>query len=68
VKISVKLSREKEVKEVNLEEGSLVLDLLKKLKLKPDTIIVLKNNLPIPVDDQLKDKQILSIIMVSSGG
>ena len=68
VNISVNLSRKKKIKEVNLEEGSTVLDLLKKLKLKPDTIIVLNNNLPIPVDDVLKDKQKLTIIMVSSGG
>ena len=68
VKISVKLSRKNEIKEVNLKKGSTVLDLLKKLKLKPDTIIVMDNNLPIPVDDVLKDKQNLSIIQVSSGG
>jgi sulfur carrier protein ThiS len=68
VKISVKLSRKKEIKEVNLEKGSTVLDLLKQLKLKPDTIIVMNNNLPIPVDDVLEDNQNLSIIQVSSGG
>ena len=68
MKISVKLSRKNEIKKVNLEEGSTVLDLLKKLKLKPDTIIVMNNNLPIPDDDILEDKQKLTIIMVSSGG
>jgi len=68
VKISVKLSRKNEIKKVNLEEGSTVLDLLKKLNLKPDTIIVMNNNLPIPDDDILEDKQKLTIIMVSSGG
>ena len=68
MKISVELSREKEKKEICLENGSTVMDLLKKLKLKPDTIIVMNNNMPIPVDDVLKDKQNLSIILVSSGG
>jgi sulfur carrier protein ThiS len=68
VKISVKLSREKETKEIDLKDGSTVMDLLKKLNLKPDTLIVLNNDLPIPVDDVLKDKQNLSIILVSSGG
>ena len=68
MKIRVKLSRKKEIKEINLEKGSTVLDLLKHLKLKPDTIIVMNNNLPIPVDDVLEDKQNLSIIQVSSGG
>ncbi len=68
VKISVKLLRTKQIEEVNLEKGSTVLDLLKKLKLKPDTIIVMDNNLPIPIDDVLEDKQNLCIIQVSSGG
>jgi len=68
VKISVKLSRTKEIKVIDLKEGSTVLDLLKKINLKPDTIIVMKKNSPIPIDDVLKDKQSLSIIMVSSGG
>ena len=68
VKISVKLSREKKIKVINLEEGSIVLDLLRKLKLKPDTVIVLDNNMPIPNDDILQDKQNLSILIVSSGG
>ena len=68
VKISVKLSREKKIKVINLEEGSIVLDLLRKLKLKPDTVIVSDNNMPIPDDDILQDKQNLSILIVSSGG
>jgi len=68
VKVSVKISRDKETKEIDLKDGSTVMDLLKKLNLKPDTLIVINNNLPIPVDDELKDKQNLSIILVSSGG
>jgi sulfur carrier protein ThiS len=68
VKISIKLSREKDTKEIDLKDGSTVMDLLKELNLKPDTLIVLNNDLPIPVDEELKDKQNLSIILVSSGG
>ena len=68
MKISVKISREKETKEIDLKDGSTVIDLLKKLNLKPDTLIVLNNDLPIPIDDVLKDKQNLSIVLVSSGG
>ena len=68
MKISVKILRTKQIKEVDLEKGATVFDLLKKLKLKPDTIIVMDNNLPIPVDDVLEDKQNLCIIQVSSGG
>ena len=68
MKISIKLSREKDTKEIDLKDGSTVMNLLKELNLKPDTLIVLNNDLPIPVDEELKDKQNLSIILVSSGG
>ena len=68
MKIRVKLSREKEIKEISLEDGSTVLDLLTKLDLKPDIIIVMDDNIPIPIDDKLTDNQNLSIIIVSSGG
>ena len=68
MKISVKLSREKDKKEIDLKEGSTVMDLLKKLSLKPDTLIVISNDKPIPVDEILRDKQNLSIVLVSSGG
>ena len=68
MKIKVKLSRTNEVKEINLETESTVGDLLKKIDLKPDTLIVISKNTPIPIDDILKDRQDLEIIQVSSGG
>ena len=53
---------------INLEKGSTVEHLLKKIKIKPDTIIVMSNNKPIPIDDILKNNQELTIIQVASGG
>jgi len=68
VKITVKLSRAKETKEIQLETESTVNDLLKKMNLKPDTLIVMSDNVPIPIDNALKDGQEVTIIQVSSGG
>jgi sulfur carrier protein ThiS len=68
LKIKVKISRTNEIKEVNLDNGALVQSLLKKINLKPDTIIVLSNNKPIPIDDELTDGDDLTILQVSSGG
>jgi sulfur carrier protein ThiS len=68
LKIKVKISRTNEIKEVNLENGASVLSLLKKINLKPDTIIVLNNNKPIPIDDELTNGEELTILQVSSGG
>jgi sulfur carrier protein ThiS len=55
-------------KDVEINKDSTVFDLLKKIKVKPDTVIVLKNNTPVPVDDILSDVKELRIIQVASGG
>ena len=68
MKIKVKLSRISEKKELKLEAESTVEDLLKKIDLKPDTLIVMNKGTPIPIDNILKDGQELTIIQVSSGG
>jgi len=68
VKIRVKLARTNKLEEITLENGSTILELLKKMNLKPDTLIVMNNNRPVPIDDTLKDNQELTIIQVSSGG
>jgi len=66
--ITVNLTRTNEVKEVEINKGSTILDLLKKIDIKPDTVIVLEKNKPLPIDDDLTDNQKLTIIQVSSGG
>jgi len=68
VKIKVKLSRINKTKEVNLEKGSTIEDLLRKINLKPDTLIVMNKDKPVPIDDTLNDGQELTIIQVASGG
>ena len=68
MKIKVKLSRINKTKEVNLEKGSTIEDLLRKINLKPDTLIVMNKDKPVPIDDTLNDGQELTIIQVSSGG
>ena len=68
LKIRVKLSRTKEIKKIDLKTGSTVGELLQKIRIKPDTIIVMSGDTLIPVDDVLNDGQELTIIQVSSGG
>ena len=68
MKIKVNILRKKETKQLNLGNGATVDDVLNKLSFKPDTIIVMSNNLPIPIDNVLEDGQELTIIQVSSGG
>ena len=66
--IRVNISRSDNIKEIRVKKDSTILDLLNKLDLKPDTIIVMRDNIPIPIDGILNSDQELSIIQVSSGG
>ena len=48
--IQVNISRSNKTKKINLKKGSKIFDLLKKIDIKPDTAIIMKDNRPIPID------------------
>ena len=66
--IIVKLSRSNTEKQITIEEKSTVSEVLKKVDLKPDTVIVMSDDKPIPITEKLIDGQKLTILQVSSGG
>jgi sulfur carrier protein ThiS len=68
VKVTVKLSRNNETKNIQLGNGSDLEDVLKKLNLKPDTVIIMNDNKPVPIDEEIKDGEEFTILQVSSGG
>ena len=68
MKIKIKLSRTNETKELTTEKGTTINDVLKKIDLKPDTVIVMENDKPLPIDDEVSEGQELTILQVSSGG
>jgi len=68
LKVKIELYRTKEKKEFEVKKGLMISDLLKKINLKPDTIIVMRNNMPVPIDEKLEENQDLKILQVSSGG
>jgi sulfur carrier protein ThiS len=68
VNITIKISRTNEIKTINLTPGSTVQDVLTKINMKPDTLIVINKNSPIPIDQELKNGEELTILQVSSGG
>jgi|YelNatPaOPRAMG01_1025707.scaffolds.fasta_scaffold09346_8 sulfur carrier protein ThiS len=55
-------------KEMTLEEDAVVFDLLKRLDLRPDSWIVIRNGKAIPEDTPLKDGDSLRLLSVISGG
>ncbi len=68
MKITIKISRNNEIKTIDLEKGSKIQDVLTKINMKPDTLIVMNKNKPIPIDDEVKERDELTILQVSSGG
>jgi len=55
-------------KKIKLNEGSVVLDLLKKAKINPETVLVMRKKELISEKDILRDKDILETVKVVSGG
>jgi len=68
MKIRVKLIPQNTYQEIDIKEGSTIIDLLRIIHRRPDSVIVLKNKTPLPIDDIIPEDQELSIIQVASGG
>ena len=51
MKIKVKILPDNSTREIDIKPGSKVYDILKEIKIKPDSVIILRNDTPIPVDD-----------------
>lgn len=67
VKITL-LPQKNNVQEIELNEGSTGLDLLEKLNLAFDAHIITRDDSPIALDEELKEKDEIGIIKVVSGG
>jgi sulfur carrier protein ThiS len=68
MKIIVKILPRNVMQEVEVEHGTTVLELLRKIHGISGPVVVLKNNVPISVDYILNDDAELSILSVISGG
>ena len=62
------LPTRKEKKVVELDKGASVEQAIRALGLIPDAWIPVRGNLPLPLDEPLKDGDVLKLISVISGG
>ena len=53
VEITVKLSRNSEIRKIKINKESIVEHVLKKIDIKPDTVIVMSKGKPVPIDDKI---------------
>jgi sulfur carrier protein ThiS len=68
MKVKIKILSRNVLQEVEIANGSTVSELLQKIHLGSGPFVVLKNNVPIPLDSILNDDTELSILQVISGG
>ena len=58
----------KEVRAMDVPEGSSPLDIIRQLALSPDAFLVLRGRTPIPLDEVLTEGDSVRFIKVASGG
>ncbi|MBI2654250.1 MoaD/ThiS family protein [Candidatus Woesearchaeota archaeon] len=68
IKINVFIDRENKKAKLELNNGSVVSDLLNQLKINPVTVIVSRNNELILEDEKLNDNDEIKVLSVISGG
>ena len=68
MKIQVTIFDDKSIQDLEVSENATAYEVLKKLELQPDTLIVTRNDQPIPIDEELNNRDRLKLIRVISGG
>jgi sulfur carrier protein ThiS len=68
MKINVHIVNDDKEYHLILLKTALAGDTLKKLEVPPDTVIITRNNQPIPLDSPLEAGDELAVIRVLSGG
>ena len=68
INITIFIDSENKNTKLELENSTIVSDLLKKLNINPITVIVSRNNELILEDGKLNDKDEIKILSVISGG
>lgn len=66
--VNLALLPDKEQKKIRIAKYTKIYHLLKKLNFNPDTVIVLRNNSPVPIDERLTENDRIEILRVVSGG
>ena len=58
--------REKEL-ELEVEEGTRYSEILSKLGINPETVVLVKDNTPIPIDDFVEEGEVVVMRVISGG-
>ncbi len=68
MRLTVELHPSRETKKIELPDRADGIALMGKLGLAPDVHILVRGDVPIPIDEELRDGERLRVISVVSGG
>ncbi len=68
MRVTAELFPARETKSVELPNGASGYDLVKQLGLAPDVHLLVREDVPIPIDEKLRDGEQIRVISVVSGG
>jgi sulfur carrier protein ThiS len=68
MQVSVTVIPDQVVRQVNIPSGSTVEDVLRSLAFLPDSYVVLRDAIPVPITDLLDEDVKLVAVRVASGG
>ena len=66
--IRLRFWREDRVEVVEQVPGEIMMDLLKRLGLRIDGALIMRGGTPVPLDDPVLERDVLTVIDVQSGG
>ncbi len=66
--VTAELFPARKTRAVELPEGASGYDLMKRLELAPDVHVLLRDSVPIAIDETLRDGERVRVISVVSGG
>ncbi|MFB6076466.1 MAG: MoaD/ThiS family protein [Candidatus Aenigmatarchaeota archaeon] len=66
--MEVKIKFREEESEIEIEEGSIIEDVLERVGINKETVIVKRNGKIIPPEEDVNDKDYLECIRIISGG
>jgi thiamine biosynthesis protein ThiS len=68
MRIKIFFERDSKQKSLEIPKGQTIESLLKKLRINPQTVIVVKNGEVVPEQETLQEKDTLKILSVKLGG
>lgn len=68
MQITVEILPQNKIKKLKIKKNAKIIEVLKKLEINPDIVVVFRKNSPLPIDEVLNENDRLKIVRVVSGG